>query len=192
VKRYEVNSAGPVQARGKASWPGLLPIVLPAVLVALALILPSWMFQSDQSASKIGLGPAAWPTAMLWALAFFASCWGAVNLRDYRATGGHARFAVPDDEEAYSIGKALIGLAMILAYGALLPVVGFALATVCFIALWCVVGGLRKPLVLVPVSVLGTIALLWMFMGAALMPLPRGAGAFGEFSIWVLRTLAIY
>ena len=51
----------------------------------------------------------------------------------------------------------------------------------------------RAPaLPIVPVSVLGTAVLLWVFMGLALMPLDRGEGAFGRFSLAVLRGLGIY
>src|SRR3546814_9746606 len=38
--------------------------------------------------------------------------------------------------EVYSIPKAVIGLVMIVAYGGLLPIIGFPIATAIFIALW--------------------------------------------------------
>ena len=74
----------------------------------------------------------------------------------------------------------------------MLPLVGFSLATAVFIVAICLLGGLRKALVIGPVSLLGTAALLWVFVGLALMPLDRGQGIFGRFSLAVLRGLGIY
>jgi putative tricarboxylic transport membrane protein len=81
---------------------------------------------------------------------------------------------------------------MILAYGLLLPVIGFPVATTAFIALWCILGGVRHPLAVVPLSLVGTVVLLWVFMGLALMPLSRGQGLFDRISIAILQLLGIY
>jgi putative tricarboxylic transport membrane protein len=83
-------------------------------------------------------------------------------------------------------------MVLVVGYGWALPLVGFALATAVFIAAICLLGGLRRALVIVPVSIVGTAVLLWVFMGLALMPLNRGEGAFGRFSLAVLRGLGIY
>lgn len=170
----------------------LLPTALPLALLLVALILPSQMFQSDQTASTIGLGPGAWPRAMLLGLAFFAVLWIARDFWVLSAAGRAPSLSIPVEDEHYHFGKAIIGLGLIVAYGWLLPVFGFAIATASFIAIWCLFGGLRNLLVIVPVTLIGTIALLWLFMGLALMPLPRGIGTFDNFSIWLLRATGIY
>lgn len=170
----------------------LLPTALPLALLLLALVLPGYMFQSDQTASRAGLGPAAWPRAMLIGLAVFAALWIARDVWSLRRAGRAPTLSPPRDDERYHFGKALVGLIMIVAYGWLLPIVGFAVSTVVFVASWCLFGGLRKMAVVVPVALIGTIALLWLFMGLALMPLPRGVGVFGDFSIWLLRATGIY
>lgn len=182
------------RAGGQAS-PGiarLLPTAIPLGLLALAIFLPGQMFQSDQTASVIGLGPAAWPRAMLLGLGVFSALW---ILRDLWVLAGAGRMPslrMPQEDEQYNFGKALVGLVMIVAYGWILPLVGFAVSTVLFIAAWCFFGGLRDLRVVVPVTLIGTLGLLWLFMGLALMPLPRGAGGFGDFSIWLLRATGIY
>src|SRR3546814_19240709 len=89
--------------------------------------------------------------------------------------------------EVYSIPKAVIGLVMIVAYGGLLPIIGFPIATAIFIALWCIFGGVRNPLAVAPLSLLGNAALLWLFMGLALMPLNRGQGLFDVLRIAIDR-----
>ena len=175
-----------------AGWRRFAPILLPAVLLLLALILPGRMFSRGQSADVVGLGPAAWPGAMLLALAVLSGLWVARDLWALRRPGGQPLLTPVVEEEPYAMGKAVAGLAMIVLYGWLLSVIGFALASALFIAAWCVFGGVRNPLVLVPVTLGGTVALLWLFMGLALMPLPRGQRVFDGFSIWLLQTTGIY
>lgn len=180
---------------GGDSAPGMirfLPMLLPVAILLLALILPRFLFQTDQRPGSIGLGPGAWPRAMLVAMAAFTALWIA---RDFWAMGRTHRpstLRIPQEEGHYHFGKALVGLVLIVAYGWLLPILGFALATTLFIATWCLFSGMRNLVVIVPVTLIGTVALLWLFMGLALMPLPRGAGMFGEFSIWLLRATGIY
>ncbi|WP_299652038.1 tripartite tricarboxylate transporter TctB family protein [uncultured Jannaschia sp.] len=175
-----------------SGWRRFVPTLLPAGLLILALILPARMFSRGQSADVVGLGPAAWPGAMLLALAVLSAIWVARDLWALRRPGGQPLLTPVVEEGPYAMGKAVAGLVMIVVYGWLLSVIGFALASALFIAGWCVFGGVRNPLVLVPVTLIGTVALLWLFMGLALMPLPRGQGVFDGFSIWLLQTTGIY
>lgn len=170
----------------------LLPTMIPLGLLVLALVLPAHMFQSDQTASRIGLGPAAWPRAMLLGMALFSGLWIARDIWALSAAGRKSTLSIPVEDTHYHFGKAIIGLMMIIAYGWMLPKIGFAASTAVFILVWCLFGGLRNLLIVVPVTLIGTIALLWLFMGLALMPLPRGAGVFDNFSIWLLRATGIY
>lgn len=189
------NDPGETPKSGGQPPPGLiahLPTLVPLVLLALALFLPGQMFQSDQRPSDVGLGPAFWPDAMLWGLGLFSGLWIARDIWAVQRAGRRPTLSLPREDGRYDYGRALAGLVMIVAYGWLLPVVGFAVSTAAFIAIWCLFGGLRKLLVVVPVTLIGTLALLWLFMGLALMPLPRGSGAFDTFSIWLLRATGIY
>lgn len=170
----------------------LLPSAFPCGLLLLAIILPGHMFESDQKAREIGLGPAAWPSAMLLGLIFFSALWLVRDIWVLGRAGRTPTLCIPKEDGHYDFGKALVGLVMIAVYGWLLSILGFAVSTTLFIATWCLFGGLRNLMIVVPVSLIGTIALLWLFMGLALMPLPRGRGMFGEFSIWLLRAIGIY
>ena len=186
---------GQMPRAGRGIPPGylrLLPTLIPLGLLVLALVLPAHMFQSDQTASRIGLGPAAWPRAMLLGMALFSALWIARDIWVLSAAGRKSTLSIPVEDTHYHFGKAIIGLIMIVAYGWMLPKIGFATATATFILVWCLFGGLRNVFVVVPVTLIGTIALLWLFMGLALMPLPRGAGVFDNFSIWLLRASGIY
>ncbi len=189
------DQGGSTSQTGGARSPGILrlmPTLLPLSLVVMALVLPSFMFSRDQGAAQPGLGPASWPGAMLLGMAFFAALWVLRDIWVLAAAGRKPSLSMPAEDSHYHFGKAIAGLTMILVYGWVLPVVGFALATSVFITVWCLFAGLRKLTVVLPVAGIGTIALLWLFMGLALMPLPRGAGSFGDFSIWLLRLTGIY
>lgn len=189
------DSAGQTPQTGGIIPPGLmrlLPTALPVALLLLALILPGHMFESDQTASKIGLGPAAWPRAMLQGMAFFSVLWIARDIWVLGAVHRKSTLTIPVEDSHYHFGKAIAGLVLIVAYGWLMPILGFAVATAIFIAVWCLFGGLRNLRMVIPVTLIGTISLLWLFMGLALMPLPRGAGVFDIFSIWLLRATGIY
>jgi putative tricarboxylic transport membrane protein len=164
----------------------------PVLLVFAALVLPAFMLNTSRPFRGSGLGPAAWPHFMLWLVAACAALWALQSTLAWRRGALDAPAPPADEAERYSYGKAAAGLVLILVYGWSLPWIGFPLATASFIAIWCVLGGLRNPIAVVPVSVLGTITFLWVFMGLALMPLSRGTGVFDGISIAILRALGIY
>lgn len=170
-----------------------LRLAAPAGFLVAALVLPAFMLETARPLRGAGLGPAAWPQVMLALIAVCAAVWLAQELLAWRR--GRVTPAATDPAsaaEVYSYPKAVTGLVMILAYGWLLPVTGFPITTAVFIALWCVLGGVRHPVVVVPLSLVGTGVLLWVFMGLALMPLSRGLGVFDRISVAILQLLGIY
>ena len=85
-----------------------------------------------------------------------------------------------------------LGIVLVLAYGFAMPWLGFALTTLAYIVLWLLLGGIRKPLQIMLISLIGTLVFLYFFVKVALMPLDRGIGAIGEFSVALYRLLGIY
>jgi len=187
--------SGEARAAGAGSGTALARrLAAPAGFLVAALVLPFFMLDGAHAPRGVGLGPAAWPQAMLALIAVGAVIWLLQELlawRRGRASLTAAAAAEPAGE-TYSYGKAAGGLVMIIVYGALLPIIGFPLATAIFIALWCFLGGLRRLVVVVPLALLGTVVLLWVFMGVALMPLSRGQGVFDQLSIAILQLVGIY
>jgi len=168
-------------------------IAVPSGFLAAALILPSYMFDRPLRIRARGLGPDAWPGVFLNAIAAIALLWVIAEIWAlYAAHKGRASAPIPRESEEYSYHKAGVGICLLIAFGWLLPIVGFPIAATVFILCWCFLGGIRNPVALISVSFLGMLALLWVFMGLALMPLSRGTGIFDEFTIWFLRTVRIY
>jgi putative tricarboxylic transport membrane protein len=168
-------------------------LITPALCLVGGLLLPSVILDSGRTFQSRGLGPTAWPRFMLTLIAALSLVWIVQELIAWRRG---VRAPVPagsgDATEEYDYRKAVVGMLVIVGYGWALPLVGFTLATALFIAAICLLGGIRRALVIGPVSVVGTAALLWVFVGLALMPLDRGQGIFGRFSLAVLRGLGIY
>lgn len=168
-------------------------LITPVLCLAGGLLLPSMILESGRSFESRGLGPTAWPRFMLTLIAALSVVWIVQELIAWRkGVRNPAPAGSGEATEEYDYRKATIGMLLVVGYGWVLPLVGFSLATAAFIAAMCLLGGLRNALVIGPVSLLGTAALLWVFVGLALMPLDRGQGIFGRFSLAVLRGLGIY
>lgn len=163
-----------------------LGAALAAAIVARYFIAPG----VDVDGISRGLaGPATWPKTMLYCA---AGCASIIFLRNLYAL---KRSASPVDGEAsagYDDAKLASGIALLVLYGFGITQIGMAWATAVFIAAWLLVSGLRRPLPVLLVSTLGTIAILYVFVKVSLMPLDRGRGVFEQATIVLYRLLGIY
>lgn len=184
-----LNAPNAPNAR-RASW---APVVPPLVFAGVAALLTRHVTDRPEEAAAMArgiAGPTTWPSVMLWGVVVFALGWAlqraAWVLR--RREGGVA--AAPP---SVAVGaRVWLGIVLVLAYGFSLPLLGFALATVLYITLWLLLGGVRSPLQIGLTSLLGTTVLLYLFVKLALMPLDRGVGVIGDFSVALYRLLGIY
>jgi len=135
--------------------------------------------------------PATWPKTMLYCAAACAAVLFVRNLYQLRRPAAPGAGGVPM-HAGYDEAKLLPGIALLIAYGLGITQVGMAWATLGFMAAWLVLSGLRRPLVVVLVSTLGTAAILYLFVKVSLMPLDRGKGAFEQATIFLYRLLGIY
>lgn len=177
-----------------------------AELLALGALVLSYRIVDDpQMVAGMARGlatPLTWPKLMLAATALCALGWTVEE-------GWRAFNALPPapDVEAEAIefgdvgfeeeGKSpllpiVLGLVLALVYAFAIPWTGFTVATVLFLALWFVLGGIRQPVKVASVTVIGTLVVLYVFVKLALMPLDKGVGAFGDFTIALFHLLKIY
>ncbi|MDP4591124.1 MAG: tripartite tricarboxylate transporter TctB family protein [Burkholderiaceae bacterium] len=185
--------------KSKNSWRGL---ITPLAFVIIALVLRHYVVESQKLAALVtrGLaGPSTWPDMMLWVIIFFSAVWAlqtaVVIIRSRIPTIKpiHATQVSSSDAESTPFSLLIaLGVLFILLYGYLLAVIGFATATLLYIVSWCWLGGVRKPLLVSLIGLIGTTVLLYLFVKLASMPLDRGQGVMGDFSIMLYRFMGIY
>jgi len=185
--------------KSKKSWRGL---ITPLAFVIIALVLRHYVVESQKLAALVtrGLaGPSTWPDMMLWVIVFFSAIWAIqVAMAILRSNMSpiqpiHATQVSASDTESTPFSLLIaLGVLFILLYGYLLAILGFATATLLYIVSWCWLGGLRKPLLVSLIGLIGTTVLLYLFVKLASMPLDRGQGVMGEFSVALYRIMGIY
>ena len=170
----------------------VLGVVLPLAAAAGAVVLALFHVAPgiDLTAMARGIvGPATWPKAMLLAAAAAGTLLGLLRLLDLLVP----RKALAEASETdYHEGRSFGALALLIGYGAAIPLVGFAWATPVFIAGWLLLGGLRRPLLIGLTTALGTVSVLYFFVKLSLMPLDRGKGVFEQATVALYRLLGIY
>lgn len=142
------------------------------------------------------VGPTTWPKAMLLGI---IACAVVLLVRHILAerlssqrpkTTALASHDVMSEE--YDNRKAALGILVMLGYGAGIPIFGFGPTTVLCILCVLLLGGLRKPVTIGLVSILGTVAVLYLFVKVTAMPLDRGMGFFNDLNLLIYRVLGIF
>jgi putative tricarboxylic transport membrane protein len=169
------------------------PLAAPLAFAAAALTLTRFITDRPEEAAAMArgiAGPTTWPTVMLYAVVLFALGWAVQRV----ALVLRRREQAPAAAAPAGAGgpRVWLGIMLVLAFGFSLPWIGFALATLIYIVAWLLLGGVRKPLQVALTGLIGTTVFLYFFVKVALMPLDRGVGAIGEFSVALYRALGIY
>ncbi|MCC6870070.1 MAG: tripartite tricarboxylate transporter TctB family protein [Burkholderiales bacterium] len=99
--------------------------------------------------------------------------------------------AVPPPAGGEHPRRLLAGIVLIGAFALGVDWLGFFVATALFLTLFILIGGLRRPLLATAIGVVGSFALIVIFMRVAYISLPLGAGPFRELSLALLRLLGV-
>lgn len=83
------------------------------------------------------------------------------------------------------------GMALIVGYVVVVPWLGFFLTSAVFLAAFTWIGGFRRPLVTLVVSLSGALFLVVIFMRVAYISLPLGAGPFRGLSAALLHLIGV-
>lgn len=156
---------------------------LAGIVLAAALVLASRGL--DDVAREGTLGPGFWPRLVLAGLAL--ACAGKLG-SEWR---GRAR----DDAAApptISRGRLAAAIALVLLYVLAAPAIGFALASVAFIAAFMALAGAHSPLVIAANALGGTVVLLYTFVKLVYLPLPKGGGPFETVTLALYRALRLF
>jgi putative tricarboxylic transport membrane protein len=98
---------------------------------------------------------------------------------------------VAEEPEEHHLPQLLIGVGLTIAYVWALPLLGFAVASLIFIALFIWLGTYRRGKVVAAVSVLGTLLLMFIFMKVVYVSLPLGTGPFESISVFLMGLMGI-
>jgi putative tricarboxylic transport membrane protein len=177
-------------------------MVAPALGVIFSCLLLLATGGLDQGLPGGRLGPAFWPRLVLACLAgtCLVRLMGALRGRSTTAPAGpdktvavrDAIVTTPDAPGPISWARLGAAIALILVYVLATPVTGFPLATVGFVAGFMWVSGARSAAGIAAGAVLGTVGLLYLFVKAVYLPLPKGDGPFEAVTLALYRLLRIF
>ncbi len=167
--------------------PTLRVVAGPIYIVFLAALVYLFAEHSIDPAPPGQLGAGFWPKMCLIGVALAAVLKGWELLRGR----GHACEEAGDCKEMDNWKLGLMMLLLVLTVPAI-SAIGFPLACFLFFALFLSLAGLRKPLTLVLVSLLGTVGIIYVFVKVVYIPLPRGELFFDDLTLLIYRALLIY
>jgi hypothetical protein len=132
------------------------------------------------------LGPDFWPRLVLVGLM------GACLLKILESARTRKATVEPSPAPPLHWPKLAFGIALVLGYPALTPILGFPLTTFLFLLAFMRLAGSRRLLSPVLIALLGTVGLLYLFVKVVYLPLPKGAGAVEDLTLFLYRLLRIF
>ena len=133
------------------------------------------------------LGPAFWPKAAL--ILLMIGC-GIKALEIFFSLGKEAEQG-EEPLPAVNYIKLFSMIALVILVVVAIDEIGFLLANFLFLIFFMRVAGMRKKISLLLTSTLGTILLLYLFVKAVYLPLPKGHWFFEDLTIFIYRILRI-
>lgn len=180
--------------------------ILPYALVGAAAGYLYYVAANFQYHARAGtLGPDFWPKAIL-ALMIVVCAWEIAKIvlggAEAHDTSGLLEDIVekgaeqhPDAGATAPIeshpGLLLAGMGATLLYVAASQQLGFFLATILYLVAFMWLGGYRRWPVIATVSVVGTLALLFIFMKLVYVSLPIGVAPFSEVTLLLMKLMGI-
>lgn len=148
------------------------------------------------------VGPSFWPRLILglamcvcvFELVFrwFFDMEGAVGMLSQVEREIEGEEAAGEEPEERHLPRLLTGIGLTVAYVWALPLLGFALASLLFIAAFIWLGTYRRAGVVAAVSLLGSLALMFIFMKVVYVSLPLGEGPFERLSVLLMGLMGIH
>jgi putative tricarboxylic transport membrane protein len=176
----------------------------PYLLICTAAGYLSYVASEITYSARAGtLGPDFWPRLVL-GLIIVCTLYGALKALFRRGTEDVDSSVLPSivadpraatsevtAPQAHRFRRIAGGITLTAAYVALLQQLGFFVATVPYVAAFLVLGGYRRWRVIVATSVVGTLAMLFLFMKVVYVSLPLGEGVFQQVSLALMQILGI-
>jgi hypothetical protein len=176
--------------------PGKLRRVLPHGVMLAASCWLYWACTRIDVETGGRIGPAVWPRAvivLMGLLCVYEIVKRLVVRTSFEAKGLLSGSEIPGSPVQPPFDQRMLfgGIALIAAFATAVPWIGFFLATALFLAIFPWVGGSRRPVAAVLVSLAGTLALAVVFLKIAYVSLPLGEGPFRALSLGLMRVLGV-
>ena len=162
-----------------------LRLIAPVAGVALAIALYPATWGLDALA-RGQLGPGFWPRMALIGLGGACLAKLVEEWRRGRVT------TAPAAAEPISRARLAGGIALIVLYALLAPLLGWAVVTALFVAAFLVLAGMRSPAAIAANVAIGTVGLLYLFVKLVYLPLPKGDGPFEALTLALYRALRLF
>jgi putative tricarboxylic transport membrane protein len=133
------------------------------------------------------LGPAFWPKMCLLSITLAAAFKLLEVLKQRRQPAKAGANAL----KAMDNRKLALMIVMIVLVVPAIGFLGFPISSVLFFWLFMRLAGEKKRIRMLLISVLGTIALLYLFVKVVYIPLPRGDWIFDDITLFIYRVLFI-
>lgn len=167
--------------------------IVPYVLILLVCLYFYHLAGQFRFSAKAGhLGPDFWPKLLLGLT--MAAC-----LYEIIKTAFFLKAAPQKETEGEQPAKAaakrtypvllVIGAVMTVAYAYFVTILGFIICTFLYFALFMIVGRYRKPWAILANSVIGTLALVVIFMKIVYVSLPPGQEPFSAVTFFILSLM---
>lgn len=176
--------------------------VLPYVVMLGVTVLLYWASTRIQAETGGRIGPTAWPKAVIVIMGLLCvyeiakrlvmgSAFSAKGIVGTGAPSPTAAVGEPATPGAEHPRKLYGGMAMVAGYVIAVPWLGFFVTTALFLAAFPFVGGMRRPLLTAAIGIVGSLALVVVFMRVAYISLPLGEGPFRTLSLALLRAIGV-
>jgi putative tricarboxylic transport membrane protein len=147
------------------------------------------------------IGPDAWPKIVV-SLLILASVYGIVRALMRPAAHNPAEeslveapledpVSAPAEPEKSYPGLLLLGVLATFAYVALVPTLGFFLATSSYLIAFMVIGRYRNWLVIFSTGILGALLMMFFFMRVVYISLPIGTEPFSAVTLFLMKVMGI-
>lgn len=154
------------------------------VLIALAGFFWVAAGNIDFAARPGTLGPDVWPKAalaLIVAVSLYELARSFLSRGKGEAGGLAAGLDVEEEEEApRRPGLLVTGMILTVAYGALIPILGFVVSTFAFLVLFAYVGQYRNHLAIWLSALIGASVFALLFLRVVYVSLPRGIPPFDK------------
>jgi putative tricarboxylic transport membrane protein len=170
----------------------MLPYLV-VLAIGLVLYYTAENFEFEEASGRIG--PGAWPKLAL-ILLLASALWGAISSG---LKAGSPAPAVEEIDEMEALARppeiypwlVWAAVALTVGYLAVLPVIGFFLATIVYVFVLIYLGHYRKLLPLAALSVAVALAFMFLFMRIVYVALPVGIEPFDRLSYALMAAMGV-